>query len=60
MTHNITIVLDLHFSSVCDKLNNMSSFQLNDIYNGKVGAAWGEPWRPPHATSFYFRFNVFR
>lgn len=21
MTHNITIVLDLHFSSVCDKLN---------------------------------------
>lgn len=31
MTHNITIVLDLHFSSVCDKLKLLSSFQFQLI-----------------------------
>lgn len=35
MTHNITIVLDLHFSSVCDKLNIVI---VSVYYNCDVGA----------------------
>lgn len=49
MTHNITIVLDLHFSSVCDKLI-LSSFKLNGIYAGGRGC-------PPPP---YLDFKVFR
>lgn len=52
MTHNITIVLDLHFSSVCDKLI-LSSFKLNGIYTGGRGRGARPP--PP-----YLDFKVFR
>lgn len=47
MTHNITIVLDLHFSSVCDIL---SSF----------GWGGGAARTATSASHFYLDFKVFR
>lgn len=53
MTHNITIVLDLHFSSVCDKLNiDIVSVHYNcDVWRAAAGRA--EPGRaePSRAKS---------
>lgn len=47
MTHNITIVLDLHFSSVCDKLNIVivSVYYNCDVWRAAAGRA--EPAPPP-------------
>lgn len=41
MTHNITIVLDLHFSSVCDKLNIVivSVYYNCDVWRAAAGRA---------------------
>lgn len=59
MTHNITIVLDLHFSSVCDKLNIVIvSVEWCNCIEGGAAAGPG-PGRGADLF-FLFRFKVFR